>query len=226
MAQPAISLAVTALVRFTLGIAAVLALLLLPAGTAAYWQAWVYSAVLFIPMLLALTWLLRHDPALLERRMRTKEKEAEQGLIRTLGAISYLLVFVLAGLDRRFGWSQVWAGVVTVADLLVLLGYALFVRVLQENSYASRVIEVEAGQRVISTGPYRIVRHPMYLAILVMFGATPVALGSWWAVIPSLPLVAVLVARIRVEERLLGDRLEGYREYSQHTRHRLLPGVW
>jgi protein-S-isoprenylcysteine O-methyltransferase Ste14 len=211
-----------ALVRLVAGSIILLAMLLLPAGTVAYWEAWAYMAVLFVPITLVLIYLLRNDPELLERRMRTKEKDAEQALIVKLGSVSYVLAFLLPGFDRRFGWSLVPAAAVVVADVLVLLGYGLFILVLRENSYASRLVEVEQGQRVVTTGPYAIVRHPMYLGMLVMFLSTPVALGSWWAVIPALPLVAILVARIRNEEKLL----EKYQEYTQITKYHLIPGIW
>jgi protein-S-isoprenylcysteine O-methyltransferase Ste14 len=219
-------LARKALVRLLAGFIILSAILLLPAGTVAYWEAWVYMAVVFVPITPVLVYLLVNDPELLERRMRTKEKDTRQSLLIKLASICYLLTFLLPGLDRRFKWCHVPFAAVVVADVLVLLGYGLFVLVLRENSYASRVVEVEQGQRVVTTGPYAIVRHPMYLAALVMFLSTPVALGSWWAVIPALPLVAVLVARIRNEEQLLTKELEGYRQYAQTTRYRLIPGVW
>ncbi len=219
-------LATKALVRLVAGSIILLAMLLLPAGTAAYWEAWVYMALLLVPMTLVLAYLLWTDPELLERRMRTKEKDAKQSLIIKLGSICYVLTFLLPGFDRRFGWSHVPDAAVVVADVLVLLGYGLFILVLRENSYASRVVEVEQGQRVVTTGPYAIVRHPMYLAVLAMFLSTPVALGSWWALIPALSLVAVLAARIRNEEQLLARELKGYKDYARTTRYRLIPGVW
>lgn len=219
-------LAAKAMVRFGVGFVILLAMLLLSAGTVAYWEAWVYLAILLVPLMLILVLLLVNDPELLERRMRTKERAAGQTLIVTLGMVCYVFVFFVPGFDRRFGWSHVPVAVVAAADVVVLFGYGLFAAVLRENSYASRVVEVQTGQRVVTTGPYAIVRHPMYLGVLIMFLATPVALGSWWAVIPALPLVAVLVARIRNEEQLLAAGLKGYQEYTHLTRYRLIPGVW
>jgi len=225
--QPSRSrLAITALVRLVAAFVILLGFFLLSAGTVAYWEAWAYMTVLFVPMTLVLVYLFWKDPGLLERRMRTREREAEQGLVVKLGSLCYLLIFLLPGFDRRFGWSEVPVVAVVVADILFLLGYGLFVLVLRENSYASRVVEVEEGQRVITTGPYAIVRHPMYVAVIVIFVATPVALGSWWAVLPALPLIALLVARIRNEEKVLLRELEGYSEYSQVTKYRLIPGAW
>jgi protein-S-isoprenylcysteine O-methyltransferase Ste14 len=219
-------LAAKALVRLVAGFILLLAVLLLSAGTVAYWEAWVYMTVLFVPMTLALVFLLKADPELLERRMRTKEKSPEQSFIVKLGSVCYGVAFLLPGFDRRFEWSRASVAAVVTADVLVLLGYGLCLLVLRENRYASRIVEVEEGQRVVTTGPYAIVRHPMYLGVLVMFLFTPVALGSWCAVISALPLVAVLVARIRSEEQLLSKKLKGYKEYTRITRYRLIPGVW
>ncbi len=219
-------LAARALIRLLSGFVLLLAMLLLPAGSLAYWEAWTYMVVLFVPIIIVLVYLLVNDPALLERRMRTKEKDARQNLIVKIGAVFYVLTFLVPGFDRRFELSHVPVAAVILADVFVLLGYSLFILVLRENSYASRVVEVERGQRVVTTGPYSIVRHPMYLAALVMYLSTPVALGSWWAVIAAMPLVAVLVVRIRNEEQHLVNELEGYQEYSQITKYRLIPGVW
>jgi protein-S-isoprenylcysteine O-methyltransferase Ste14 len=219
-------LAAKALVRLVAGFILLLAVLLLSAGTVAYWEAWVYMTVLFVPMTLALVFLLKADPELLERRMRTKEKSPEQSFIVKLGSVCYGVAFLLPGFDRRFEWSRASVAAVVTADVLVLLGYGLCLLVLRENRYASRIVEVEEGQRVVTTGPYAIVRHPMYLGVLVMFLFTPVALGSGCAVISALPLVAVLVARIRSEEQLLSKKLKGYEEYTRITRYRLIPGVW
>lgn len=215
-----------ALSRMGLAVLLLALLLFLPAGTLAYWQAWVYLAILLVPMSLVLLWLLKHDPALLERRMRLRERVAEQKRIIQLSWFVSLVAFLIPGLDRRFGWSHVPLGLVIAADVLVLLGYGLFVLVLRENRYASRVIEVEQGQRVISSGPYAIVRHPMYLGISTMYLFTPLALGSYWALIPALGLIAVIVVRILHEERALARDLPGYVEYMHKTRYRLLPGIW
>ena len=219
-------LATKALVRIVAGFVILLAMLLLPAGTSAYWEAWAYMAVLFVPVTLAFFFLLKNNPDLLDRRMRTKDEDAGQTRIVKLGSVCYVLAFLLPGFDRRFGWSHVPVAAVVVADVLILTGYGLFMLVLRENSYASRVVAVEQGQRVVTTGPYAVVRHPMYVGVLVMFLFTPVALGSWWATIPALPMIAVLVARILREEQLLAKELKGYQEYAQITRYRLIPGVW
>lgn len=143
------------------------------AGTIYYWQAWVYLAILFIPMLGVLLYLIRHEPDLLERRLKMKEREVEQKRIITLFALYFLVVCLLPGFDRRFGWSDVPVPVVLMADLIVLLGYGLFVLVLKENRYASRIIEVEAQQQVITTGPYSLVRHPLYLAVSLFLSRYP-----------------------------------------------------
>jgi protein-S-isoprenylcysteine O-methyltransferase Ste14 len=202
------------------------ALLVLPAGTLAYWQAWVYLAVLLVPTTATAAYLLWRDPELLERRLQAREKDAAQGRIVALAGLIFILVILIPAFDRRFGWSAVPVPAVLLADLLVFAGYGLFVLVLRENRSASRIIEVQEGQRVVTTGPYSIVRHPMYVAVLAMGLGTPVALGSWWAIIPALLLMPVLVARIRNEERLLTLGLAGYREYVKMTRYRLVPGIW
>lgn len=145
------------------------AMLFLPAGTIFNWEAWAYLAILFIPMLLVLLYLIKNKPDLLERRMRMREKEAEQKLIIKLSYLYFLAAFLLPGFDQRYGWSTVRAPVVVMADMIVLLGYAIFFLALKENRYASRIVEVEQQQRVITAGPYALVRHPMYLAASLMY---------------------------------------------------------
>jgi protein-S-isoprenylcysteine O-methyltransferase Ste14 len=196
------------------------------AGTFDYWQAWLYMAVLFTPLLLALIYFYRRDPAFLERRIRSREPRARQRTAIGASALILILAYVLPGLDQRFGWSHVPVSVVLAADLVSLLSYLGLLLVLRENRYAARTVQVQAGQHVISTGPYRIVRHPMYLAATVMYLAGPVALGSYWAVLPGLLLPLVLAMRLLDEEHLLAEELPGYRDYQARTKFRLIPGIW
>lgn len=201
-------------------------LLFLPAGSFHYLEAWIYSVVILIPMLRTLLYLGKHDPALLERRMRTNEKEVKQRKIIRLFRLPFILGYVIPGLDYRFHWSEVPLTLVIVSNILVLLGYFWVFLVFRENSYTSRIVEVEAGQTVITTGPYSFIRHPMYLGTIVMFVFTPLALGSWWALPIFLCLPIVLIFRILDEERLLLRDLPGYKEYCLKTRYRLIPYIW
>ena len=200
--------------------------IILPAWKWDYWQGWLYLLILYIPMFFVLYYLLKNDPALLQRRMRMREKESVQRRIIVLSLVYFLVAFSLPGFDVRFGWSNVPAWVSLVADVLVFIGYMTFVWVLMVNSYLSRVVEVEAGQKVVSSGPYAIVRHPMYAGISLMYVATPVALGSFWALIPAVFIVPLLVARLRNEEQVLRRDLPGYEEYTHKVKYRLLPGIW
>jgi protein-S-isoprenylcysteine O-methyltransferase Ste14 len=213
-------------VRLLVVIPVLFALFFLPAGTLAYWEAWVYLAILFIPMLLVLVYLLKNDPVLLERRMRMREREPEQKLIIKLGYFYFLLVFLLPGFDKRFGWSNVPVAAVVVADILVLLSYGIFFLGLRENRYASRIIEIEQEQKVICSGPYSIVRHPMYFGVSLMYILSPLALGSYWAMLPSILIILLIVARIQNEESVLARELRGYQEYMHKIKYRLIPGIW
>lgn len=197
-----------------------------PAGTLDYWQAWMYLAILLIPASLVVLYFLKNDPEFLERRLKVKEKEAKQQLIVKLGDILFIIGFLIPGLDRRFGWSNVPFEVVIGADVIVFLSYLACFLVFRENSYAGRTVEVVKGQKVISTGPYSIIRHPMYLAVILMYTATPIALGSYWALPPFLLIVPILIFRILNEEEVLRRELPGYKEYCKKTRYRLLPFVW
>ncbi len=219
-------LAMKALVRFVPGIAVLASILFLSAGTLWYWEAWVYLAILCVPMTFVLVYLIKKDPELLERRLRMREKETEQKLIIKLSYVYFLTAFLLPGFDQRFEWSSVPTSIVIGADIVVMLGYGVFVLVLRENRYASRVIEVDQRQEVTKTGPYAWVRHPMYLGISLMYAASPLALGSYWGVIPTVLLIVLLVARIRNEETVLLNQLPGYRDYTARTRYRLFPGIW
>lgn len=215
-----------AVTRFSSGALLLGAIFFVSAGTIRYWQAWVYLAVLFIPMTLVVRYLIRNDPALLARRLRMREERKQQNTIQKLGSVVWLSMFLIPGLDQRFGWSTVPWPLVICGAVLVVGGYLLFFFVIRENSYASRVVAVEEGQAVITTGPYAVVRHPMYLAVLTMLVFSPLALGSYWALIPASFTPLILVSRIRDEEDMLLQDLPGYREYTQRTPHRLLPGIW
>lgn len=212
--------------RFSIVVALLIALFFIPAGTLAYWEAWIYLGILLSLMLLVLRYLFKNDPELLARRMRLRERETAQKRIIQVSYPIVLLMFLLPGFDRRWEWSQVPAYVVALADVLVVLGYGMFFLVMRENPYASRIVEVEKGQRLITTGPYAWVRHPMYLGVSLLYVATPPALGSYWAVLPALLIVPLLVVRIIHEEKVLQRNLPGYAAYQQTTRYRLIPGLW
>lgn len=198
----------------------------LSAGTLKYYEAWAYLFTISVPMLIFGVSMFRHDPEFLERRMKTKERRKGQKLIQKVGALPFLLVYLLPGLDKRFGWSALPFSVALAGLAMVLAGYLMILHVFRTNSYASRVVEVEKGQKVITTGPYALVRHPMYVGVIFFYGVTPIALGSYWAMIPSLLIIPILVLRITDEEKELLENLEGYREYQLKVKYRLIPYVW
>ncbi|MCJ7681738.1 MAG: isoprenylcysteine carboxylmethyltransferase family protein [Candidatus Aminicenantes bacterium] len=198
----------------------------LPAGSFRFWEAWVYMGLILIPMFFIVLYFLKKDPTLLERRMRTREKEKEQYFLHAFFGLFVVAGFLLPGFDFRWHWSQVPIWLIVAAEILVFLGYMIFFLVMRENSYLSRTVEVDKGQPVITTGPYRVVRHPMYTAVLLMFFFTPIALGSWWALIPMIPLPVILVLRILTEEKVLIKELSGYAEYRKTVRFRLIPYIW
>jgi protein-S-isoprenylcysteine O-methyltransferase Ste14 len=198
----------------------------LPAGTINYWEAWLYIPTLLFPVYFLIRYLLKSDPALLERRMRMQEKASEQKLIIRIASIYFIGSFLLPGFDKRFGWSDPPAWLVLLADALAWAGYLIVVRVFRENSYASRIVEVEEGQKVIDTGPYAIVRHPMYSGVTLLYIMTPLALGSYWSMIPAVLIIPLLIARILSEERILAKYLDGYTDYQNEVNYRLIPFVW
>ena len=224
--QPHSSVRMMALVRLVGGVIVIAAMFFLAAGTFRYWQAWIYMLILFVPLFFFAAYLFLRNPALLERRMRTREVEPEQRRIIALSTTVLLAAFIIPGFDRRFGWSSVPTWLVLVSDAIVLLSYILFMLVLRENEFAGRTVEVEQRQRVIASGPYSLVRHPMYLAVLLMYGFSPLALGSFWAMILVAILPGVLIARIVNEEKVLLRDLEGYAEYCKAVHYRLIPGIW
>jgi protein-S-isoprenylcysteine O-methyltransferase Ste14 len=203
-----------------------IAMFFIPAGTFDYWQAWAYIAVIFIPASIILSYFIRKDPEFLERRFRTKEKEAKQRLVVLAGLFVFIAGFLMPGLDQRFGWSSVPAWISIAADAVVFAGYMLVFFVFKENSFAGRTIQVDKGQKVITTGPYSIIRHPMYLGTIAMYIATPLALGSYFAVPPFLLMIPILAYRILNEEDVLRKGLPGYTEYCKKVRYRLIPWVW
>ena len=200
--------------------------LFLAAGTSRYWQAWIYLGLLYACVSFALVHLFRKDPELLERRLRAREKERVQKLIQILYTPVALGVWILPGFDLRWHWSAVPVPVILLADALLVASYVLFFRVMRANSFAARTVEVERGQRLITTGPYAVVRHPMYMALIGIYFATPPALGSFWALLAALPLPFVLALRIRNEEEVMLRDFPEYEAYRRKTRYRLIPFVW
>lgn len=200
-----------------------------PAGTLDYWQAWLYLLV-FVGSAAIITWYLwRNDPRLLERRVEagpTAEKQTLQKVIQAVAAITFIASLVVPALDHRFAWSRVPVAFEILGDVLVVIGFFIVFRVFQENSFSAATIKVASDQKVIATGPYAVVRHPMYAGALVMLVGTPLALGSWWGLLLLIPMTLVLVLRLLDEERFLARNLPGYTEYCQRVRYRLAPYIW
>lgn len=200
------------------------AVLFVPAGSLRFWEAWIYWSGFSVLTLFIAIYFLKKSPELLSRRMQHKEKETTKKPPAFLNL--FFLCFIIPGLDFRFHWSAVPVWFVIAANAVVFLGYIFIILVFKENSYASTIIQVEKEQRVISTGPYTIVRHPMYLGLLLMILFTPLALGSYWAVIPALLSIPMNVFRIISEEEVLSRDLTGYEDYRLKTRYRLIPLIW
>ena len=219
-------LALSALIKFTFGLALVGALLFLPAGSLAFFNAWLFIGLLFVPMLILGIVLLVKSPDLLKKRLDAKEKQNAQKGVVAMSALLFLAGFIVAGLDFRFGWSHMPAWAVAVASAILLISYALYCEVMRENAYLSRTIEVQNGQKVVDTGLYGIVRHPMYAVTIWLFLAIPVILGSLYALLCFLPYIPVIVVRILNEEKLLSAELDGYEEYKKRVKYRLLPLIW
>lgn len=205
------------------------ALLLAPAGSLDYWQAWAYGSLFLVTTTGIGIYFLKRDPRALERRMKvgpTAEREPTQKLIITMALAGFVLLLIIPGFDHRWHWSQVPTWLVLGSDALVVLGLIGTAVVVGQNSYAAATVTVEAGQPVVSTGLYAIIRHPMYSAALVMTGFTPLALGSYWGLLMIVPIVATLAWRLLDEERVLRRDLPGYVDYCRRVRYRLIPGVW
>jgi len=201
-------------------------LFLATGGTPKWWEAWVYCVLILVPMTFFAIWIARRDPAFFERRFKVKEKEQAQRRIQAWGAPFLVAAFVVPGLDHRFCWSDPPLAVIIVAMVVSVGAYLVVLRVFMENRWAGRTIETSAEQKVISTGPYAIVRHPMYAGYMAMQLATPLALGSWWALIPALAVFPIAALRIENEEEVLVRDLPGYEEYRRKVRFRIIPFVW
>jgi len=219
-------LLINALTKFTCGALLVGLLIFLPAGTLDYGRGWLLMGLLFCPMLIAGFVMLFKTPAFLEKRLDVKEKRSAQKGVLAWSGLIFVGGFVLAGLDFRFGWSRMPLWVSLTAGALFLAAYALYAEVMRENAYLSRTIRVEEGQTVVDTGLYGIVRHPMYMATLLLFGVMPLILGSWYALAAFAFYPAIIVVRLRDEEKLLTRELAGYEAYKEKVKYRLLPFIW
>lgn len=214
------------IIRMIAGLVLMGALLFLPAGTWCYPGAWRLLALLFLPMPVIGIVLAVKAPELLAKRLNAKEQESEQKQVIVMSALIFILGFVLAGLDFRFGWTQLPLAVVIAGMVLFLMAYVLYLEVMRENAYLSRTVEIQEGQKVIDTGLYGVVRHPMYMAVTILFLSMPLVLGSVIAILPFLGLPAVLVKRIKNEEQVLEAGLPGYREYEKKVAFRMIPFLW
>ena len=219
-------LIISALSKLIIGLGAIAALLFAPAGTFAFPGAWRLLALLFIPMIIIGIVLLVWAPDTLSRRLRSKEERTKQKGVVALSGLLFVASFILAGLDFRFGWSEIPGWVIWTASSVVILGYGLYSEVMRENEWLSRSIEVMEGQKVVSTGLYGVVRHPMYTATIAMFLAMPLIMGSWWAFLVMIPYIFAITGRIKDEEVLLTNELEGYSEYKEKVRWKLIPYIW
>lgn len=215
-----------ALGKFAIGLVLVGLLLFLPAGTFAYFGGWLFIGLLFIPMLLLGVALLLKAPNLLKKRLNLKEKEKTQQGVVALSGLLFVAGFVFAGLDHRFGWTEVPMPVVIAASVALLAGYGMYAEVMRENAYLSRTVEVQDGQKVIDTGLYGVVRHPMYLATILLFLSIPLVLGSWISLLFFAFYPVVIVVRIGNEEKVLTAELSGYAEYKNKVKYRLIPYIW
>lgn len=215
-----------ALTKFACGLLMVGLLIFLPAGTIAYTYGWLFIGLLFVPMLIAGFVMLAKSPDFLKKRLDVKEKQGTQKGVVALSGLMFIAGFVVAGLDFRFGWSQVPTWVVVTASALFLVAYALYAEVMRENAYLSRTIKVEEGQKVVDTGLYGIVRHPMYTVTILLFLMIPLVLGSWYALIAFAFYPAIIIVRLKDEEELLTKELSGYAEYKRKVKYRIIPFIW
>ena len=220
------NLAARAVSKYLAGLVMVALLLFVPAGSLAYTNGWLFISLLFIPMLVLGFVLLFKAPELLEKRLNAKEEQGEQRKVVGLSALLFLAGFVTAALDFRFGWSQLPGWLVLAASAVLLLSYGMYAEVMRENAYLSRTVEIQENQKVIDTGLYGIIRHPMYTSTILLFLSIPLVLGSGIAFLLFLAYPVLIAKRIRNEEQVLEEGLAGYREYKQKVKYRLIPFIW
>lgn len=216
----------SAIMKFLLGVVLVGALIFLPAGTVAYWNGWLLMGILFVPMFFAGVVMMCKNPGLLKSRLDAKETQKEQNLVVKLSGLMFLAGFIVAGLGARLHWYVLPTGVSVGGAVLFLIAYILYAEVLRENTYLSRTIEVQENQKVIDTGLYGMVRHPMYSATLLLFLSMPIVLGSVYAFLIFLAYPLIIAKRLKHEEAFLEENLVGYREYKQKVKYRLIPFIW
>lgn len=221
-----IKLFIQAIIKFISGFIVVSLLLFIPAGTLNYWNAWVFIAVLFIPMFVVGIILMIKNPTLLRKRLNAKEKETEQKAVILFSSLMFVLGFIISGMNYRFQWLILPKWIVIVATVVFLLAYVLYAEVLRENTYLSRTVEVQENQKVIDTGLYGIVRHPMYSSTILLFLSMPLVLGSLMSFIIFLFYLLIIAKRIKNEEQILEQELAGYLEYKNKVKYRIIPFVW
>ena len=220
------SLLTQALIKLVSGLLLICILIFLPAGSFSFWQGWLFIGILFIPMLIAGVILMRKNPDLLRKRLDAKEKESEQRTVVAMSGFLFLAAFIIAGLNWRFGWWLIPDWAVWVAAGMFLCSYVLYAEVLRENTYLSRTIEVQKGQKVINTGLYGIVRHPMYMATIILFLSMQLVLASPISFFIMLGYIPVIAKRINNEEHVLEEGLDGYKEYKEKVKNKIIPGIW
>ena len=217
---------IQAITKFIFGFIIIALLLFIPAGTLNYWNAWLFICILFIPMFIVGIILMIKNPDLLHKRLNSKEKESEQEILLLIGGVMFICGFVVSGLNYRFKWFILPKWIIVIATIIFLLAYVLYAEVLRENMYLSRIIEIQESQKVIDTGLYGIVRHPMYSSTILLFLSIPLVLGSLFSFLIFLVYPVIIVKRIKNEEQVLEQGLEGYSEYKKKVKYRVIPFIW
>ena len=217
---------IQAITKFIVGFIIIALLLFIPAGTLNYWNAWIFICILFVPMFIVGIILMIKSPDLLRKRLNSKEKESEQGILLMVCGVMFICGFVVSGLNYRFEWIILPKMIVFIATSIFLFGYLLYAEVLRENMYLSRIIEIQENQKVIDTGLYSIIRHPMYLSTILLFLSIPLVLGSLFSFLIFLIYPVIIARRIRNEEQVLEEGLKGYSEYKKKVKYRVIPFIW